>query len=140
MNNFKGKNLGKYLICFIILVFTIYADYKTYEINVESNTYASGTVVGKNDAMTSGKYPKQYFIIAFDFDDPKYIDKDINVSFYTWNKLKVGDRAAFEYHRHLTFFEVVCLGWTLLSSVTIVVLFMFWFFSEIGPFRKIWNY
>lgn len=96
LNKLRGKNIGKYIIVICIGAFAILSIYKVFDISKQKSTKPEyGVVVGKNDAVTSGKYPKQKFIIAFKFDNPEYGTQDINATFSTWNSLKVGDRTKF---------------------------------------------
>lgn len=96
LNKLRGKNIGKYIIVICIGAFAILSIYKFFVISKQKSTKPEyGVVVGKNDAVTSGKYPKQKFIIAFKFDNPEYGTQDISTTFSTWNYFKVGDRTKF---------------------------------------------
>lgn len=134
--NLKGKNIGKYIIGTIAVILLIIPLYKGYPLFNRDIKYECGVVVGKNDAMTTGKYPQQKFIIAFKFDNPTYGTQDINTAFHVWNSLNVGDRTAFKPDSrlhgmdmvwHLTFMISVCIIAMIMLLFIVHLLIVLWY-------------
>lgn len=133
----KGKNIGKCIILSLFLILGIISLYNGYHVANKSNHYESGIVLGKNDILSSGKHPTQKFIIAFQFDNPQYGTQDINVTFHTWNSLKIGQRTAFHPNSNLHGIEVI---WFFLYCVYGALILMI-VLSGFGLIiYKIWNY
>lgn len=91
----RGRNLGKYLIIFMGVILGLLANYNMLPKMVRHNPQP-GVVVAKNTSMTTGRYPRQEFLIAFKFNDSRYGTQDKTLSFSQWSEISVGDRATFE--------------------------------------------
>lgn len=124
LKKLRGKDIGKYIILICIAAFATLSIYKFFVISEQKSAEPEyGVVVGKNDVMTTGKYPKQEFIIAFKFDNAEYGTQDINTTFSTWNSFKVGDRTKFTPHIKYTGNEnawMICgLSWIFIIGFSI---------------------
>lgn len=138
LNKLRGKNIGKYIIVICIGAFAILSIYKFFVISKQKSTKPEyGVVVGKNDAVTSGKYPKQKFIIAFKFDNPEYGTQDINATFSTWNSLKTGDRTKFTPKIEYTSSEN---AWMICGVSCMFILACFILFLILALLVKLWNF
>lgn len=138
LKKLRGRDIGKYIILICFGAFAIFSIYKVFDISKQKSAKPEyGVVVGKNDAMTSGKYPKQKFIIAFKFDNPEYGTQDINVTFSTWNSLKTGDRTKFtpkiEYTSSENAWMICGASWLLILSCVIVL-------GVVILINKLWNF
>lgn len=135
MNKFQGKNIGKYFICTLFFIWCVFSNISLYNDIMYDGTWESGTVIAKNETVTSGKYPSQKFIIAFKYD--KYGTEDINVSFSTWNSLNPGDRVSFKHYKKNTSLDAFLWCSAVFFDFVIGVL-LFGFLIEL--LIKIWNY
>lgn len=114
--NLKSKHIGKYFLGTCLLLLVTLVLYKSYPIIFHNDSLESGIVVAKNEAMSTGKYPHQQYIIAFKYDNPELGTRDIETSFSTWQSLKVGDRTSFVYR---TYFH----GWSIFWFIAGIVVY-----------------
>lgn len=138
LKKLRGRDIGKYIILICLAAFATLSIYKFFVISEQKKTNPEyGVVVGKNDEMTSGKYPKQKFIIAFKFDNSEYGTQDISTTFSTWNSLKIGDRTKFtpkiEYTDKENAWMTCGASWLLILSCAIVL-------GVVILLNKIWNF
>lgn len=138
LKKLRGRDIGKYIILICFGAFAIFSIYKVFDISKQKSAKPEyGVVVGRNDAMTSGKYPKQQFIIAFKFDNPEYGTQDINVTFSTWNSFKVGDRSKFTPDIKYTDSEN---AWMLCGVSCMFILACFILFCILALLVKLWRF
>lgn len=82
-NIFKRFHIGRCIIVAILSLCAVFSEYCFYQTFFSHDVAYPGTVLAKNKTMTSGKSPKQKYIISFKYDNPKLGTKDITVSFST---------------------------------------------------------
>lgn len=131
-NIFKRFHIGRCLIIAILFLGVAFSEYCFYQVFFSHDVACPGTVLAKNETMTSGKFPKQKYIISFKYDEPKLGTKDITVSFSTWNNLNKGDRASFyknsfelNHFDDRTIYHICgCLGFILNIGLGFILLYL----------------